>query len=494
MSSFLMRHPLEQSKINALKLDKRASSYIMPRFIKFFGHNNMKKIVFTVLSLILLMFLVSCEDSTLPDLPDMDESMDVDAFEIGDEETTDDSDQTQVNDSGEPAGDSGETDVTDDDTTETPDMEEPDETPDEEKPEPVIKTAHLIVATVGGYDVPMSGHVYYAKDEKLNDFQEIPVVGGMGSTDGADLNVAAWENGFAVVGRHDSSSVYFFTQDFEFEQEIQVKPDTYINMQDMVYNPYKDEFVISSLNYDTPTSKQNYSNKIFILKKTLPEATVSMLEISDDESASPAKMKIIGKKLFIALQNLNTQATSAKGEIAVVDLEDYSVQSVTLPTTNPTGKIEYNENVDKNHLYLTTTGNWKQGDGALLQVNTDTYEVKKVLSESEEENNILDGDFVDLSIADNGDFFIIFSNNILYNDNSLLLYRPKEGNISKIDSKINAFAANPIDYSSVTGKIYYFVDEKSDTYLKSFDTKTKAEEKILLDFGPAALRVKYDYE
>ncbi len=466
----------------------------MPRFIKFFCQNAMKKIVFSVFSLILLVVLVSCEDSTLPDLPDMEESMDVDAFEIGDEETTDDSDQTPVNDSGEPDGDGDETNIPDDDPAETPDTEEPDETPDEEVSEPEITASHLIVATVGGYDVPMSGHVYYAKDEKLNDFKEIPVAGGMGSTDGADLNVSAWENGFAVLGRHDSSSLYFFTPDFEFEQEIKIKPDTYINMQDMVYNPYKNEFIVSTLNYDNPDSKKTYSNKIFTLKKSSSEATVSMLEISDNEAASPAKMKIIGKKLFLALQNLNTQATSAKGEIAVIDLEDYSVERIALPTTNPTGKIEYNKNVDKNHLYLTTTGNWKQGDGALLQVNIDTYEVKKVLSESEEENNILDGDFVDLSIADNGDFFIIFSNNILYNDNSLLLYKPNDGKITKIDSNINAFAANPIDYSSVSGKVYYFVDEKSDTYLKSFDTKTKAEEKILLEYGPAALRVKYDFE
>ena len=464
----------------------------MPRFIKFFGQSNMKKIVLSVLSLILLMFLVSCEDSTLPDLPDMDESMDVDAFEIGDEETADDSDQTPVNDSSEPADDGDETNIPDNDPTENPDPETPDETPDEEVPEHEITTAHLIVATVGGYDVPMSGHIYYAKDEKLDTFKEIPVDGGMGSSDGADLNVAAWENGFAVVGRHDSSSLYFFTPDFEFEQEIQIKPDIYINMQDMVYNPFKDEFIVSALNFDDFDSKTTFSNKLFIFKKDSPE-TASTLEISDNESASPAKMKIVGKKLFVALQNLENN-TSAKGEIAVVDLKNYSVERITLPTTNPTGKIEYNKNVDKNHIYLTTTGNWKQGDGALLQVNIDTYEIKKVLSESEEENNILDGDFVDLSIADNGEFYIIFSNDILYNDNSLLLYKPKEGKISKIDSKINAFAANPIDYSSVTGKIYYFVDEKSDTYLKSFDTKTKADEKILLDFGPAALRVKYDYK
>lgn len=452
----------------------------------------MKKIIFSVLSLILLVVFVSCEDSTLPDLPDMEESMDVDAFEIGDEETTDDSDQTHANDSSEPADDSDETNLPDDNPTENPDNEKPDETPDEEEPKPEITASHLIVATVGGYDVPMSGHVYYAKDEKLNNFNEVPVADGMGSADGADLNVAAWENGFAVVGRHDSSSLYFFTPDFKFEQEIKVKPDTYINMQDMVFNPFKNEFIVSALNFDDFDSKTTFSNKLFIFKKESPE-TATMLEISDNESASPAKMKVVGRKLFVALQNLENN-TSAKGEIAVVNLEDYSVERITLPTTNPTGKIEYNKNVDKNHIYLTTTGNWKQGDGALLQVNIDTYEVKKVLSESEEENNILDGDFVDLSIADSGDFFIIFSNNILYNDNSLLLYKPNEGKISKIDSGINAFAANPIDYSSVSGKIYYFVDEKSDTYLKSLDTKTNKSEKILLDFGPAALRVRYDYK
>ena len=106
----------------------------------------------------------------------------------------------------------------------------------------------------------------------------------------------------------------------------------------------------------------------------------------------------------------------------------------------------------------------------------------------------MDGDFVDLSIADNGNFFIIFSNDIIYNENSLLLYKPNEGKITKIDSGLNAFAANPIDYSSVSGRIYYFVDEKSDTYLKALDSESYDEMKLLLDYGPAALRVKYDYK
>lgn len=448
----------------------------------------MKKIVFSLFTLISLMFFIACEDAALPDLPDMDESMDVDAFEIGDDEETNDSDTKpaeETSDGGNKTDDSG--------SAETPDTETPDhETPDDTEPE--ITASHLLVATVGGYDVPMSGHLYYAKDEQLSGFKEIPVDGGMGSNAGADLNVAAFPEGFAVIGRDSSSSLYFFTQKFEFEQEIKIKPDTYINMQDVVFNPFRNEFIISALNSDTYAAHQNYANKIFVLKKENDGSAVSEFEISDNETASPAKMLVAGKKLFVALQNLNNQALSAKGEIAVVDLEDHSVKLIELPVKNPTGKIEYNAKVDKKHLYFVATGNWQKRDGALLQMDIETYEVKKVLSESAEENNILDGDFVDVSIADNGEFYIIFSNNSSRWENNLLKYLPQEGKISKIDSGLNAFAANPIDFSTLTGKIYYFVDEKADTYLKSLDTNTGEEEKILLDFGPAALRVKYDYK
>lgn len=439
----------------------------------------MKKIVLSASLLISLLFFIGCDDAVLPDLPEMENSVDVDVFEIGDDDTTTDHDSKSDEENGGYDSD---------------DSENPDKNSDEEVPEPEITASHLLVATVGGYDVPMSGKIYYAKDEKLNDLKEIPVEGGMGSAEGADLNIAAWSDGFSIIGRDNSSSLYFFTPDFEFENEIKIEPDTYVNMQDMVYNPFKDEFIVSALNYDTPSSHKNYSNKIFVLKKNLPETPLSMLEISDNESASPAKMRVIGKKLFLALQNLNKQAISDKGEIAIINLEDYSVKRVELPVKNPTGKIEYNPKADKNHLYFVATGNWQKRDGALLQMDIETYEVKTVLCESKEENNILDGDFVDISIADNRDFFIVFSNNSSAWENNLLLYRPEEGVVKKIDSRINAFAANPIDYSSVSGKIYYFVDNKSDTYLKSFDTKTDKSEKILLDYGPAALRIKYDYK
>ena len=441
----------------------------------------MKKGVFLTFLLILAAFFAGCDDAVLPDLPEMEESMDVDVFEIGDDEThDDDSKPAEENTDGEEKDDS--------DDPEKPDQD----TSDDVVPEPEIAAAHLIVAEVGGYNVPMSGKVYYAKDENLNEFKEIPVEGGMGSVDGADLNLAVFDSGFAAVGRDKSSSLYFFTQDFKFESEIRIKPDVYINMQDMVFNPFKDEYIVSALNSDTYDAHKKYSNKVFILKKGVQEASVSELEISDNESATPAKMRVVGKKLFVALQNLNDQALSDKGEIAVVSLEDYSIKRVELPLRNPTGKIEYNAKVDKNHIYFVATGNWQKRDGALLRMDIETYEVKVVLRESAEENNILDGDFVDVSIADNGGFYIIFSNNSSKWENNLLEYLPAEGKVTKIDSGINAFAANPIDFSPKTGRIYYFIDDGPDTYLKFLDTKTGQSESVLLEYGPASLRVKID--
>ena len=416
----------------------------------------MRKDIRLLLSLILLVFFIGCDDAVLPDLPEMEDSMDVDTFEIGDEDEIKDAEENQDEDAVE----------------------------DEYAEEPQIKASHVIVAEVGGYDVPMSGKVFYAENENLNDFKEISVENGMGSPTGADLNLAVWNDGFVSIGRHDSSSLYFFGNDFGFNNEIKIKSDTYINMQDVVYNPFKDEFIISALS----------SNKLFLLKNDFVNVEVSELEISGNELASPAKMRVIGSRLFVALQNLDERNLPDKGEIAIVSLEDYSVKLVSLPKKNPTGKIEYNTAFDTKHIYFVATGEWQKRDGALLQMDLETYETKVVLSESEEENNILDGDFVDVTIADNGEFYIIFSNNSSKWENNLLKYLPTDGKVSKIDSNINAFAANPIDFSPFTGRIYYFVDIESDTYLKYFDTKTAESETVLLDFGPAALRVKLEIE
>lgn len=336
----------------------------------------------------------------------------------------------------------------------------------------------LIVGTVGGYDVPFSGKVFLSENEKVQDLTPIGKDEKIGSSTGSDIAVSTWDGGFFVIGRHDSSTVYFFdeksTKDgFDFSAVDLGKGD-YINLQEGVYNNFKDEFIFSALN----------SNYLIILK----DNAVSKLQISENANASPAKMRIIKSKLFVAMQNLNESWQPESGEMAVIDMETYSVKRFGLTSKNPVGKIEYNQSVDAGHFYIACSGSWQKRDGAVLQIDIETFESTEILKESDN-GGILDGDFVDLTIADNGDFYIVFSNNSDRWINRLLKYDTKKGVISQIDSGVNAFAANPVDYSPVTKKIYYFADFGPDTFLRSMNTDSGEFEEIKLDEGPAFVKV-----
>ena len=338
----------------------------------------------------------------------------------------------------------------------------------------------LIVATVAGYDVPFSGRVYSADNENMSGLKEIAAGSGMGSCDGADLAVSTWDGGFFVIGRYDASVLYFFNEKddgsgYDFE-EIPLSDDKVLNLQDGAYNHLKDEFIISALN----------SNSLIILK----DGEISKLKISENENASPVKMRVIGDRLFVAMQNLNDQWQSQNGEIAVVDLTNYNIQIIDLPVKNPVGKIEYNQSVDSENFYVSCAGSWQKRDGALIRVNINTFKTQIIVKESSEEGALLNGDMVDLSIADNGDFYLVFSSNSERWTNKLLKYETSIGMISEIADGVNAFAANPVEYSDVTKKIYYFADDGPDTFLNSIDTVSGETEELKLDEGPAAVKVR----
>jgi hypothetical protein len=422
----------------------------------------MKKLMIMMIALI----LIGCNDSNLPDLPDIDNNeQKVDTILFDDEESDDSVVETiDENDAAE----------TDDDLSDEV-LTDLDEVPDES--EPVILSS-LVVATVGGYDVPFSGKAFFSNDESFEELKPVHEDKQMGSSDGADITIGDWDGGFFIVGRHDSSNVYFFDENltkdgFDFSS-IDLGKGNYINLQEGIYNHFKEEFIFSAMS----------SNKLIILKND----KISELKISESEYASPSKMKMIDDKLYVSMLNLNDQWVSEKGEIAVIDLNSYEVETVLLPSQNPTGGIEYNENVDKDYLYIACSGSWQKRDGSLARVNLKTLSATKVLSESDK-GDILDGDFVDVSIADNGMFYIVFSHN---NDgwiNKLLKYDPKKGTVSEIDSGINAFAAKPIDFSPVAQKLYYFADSGPETFLRSLDTVTDETDELKMEAGPAAVKI-----
>ncbi len=340
----------------------------------------------------------------------------------------------------------------------------------------------LIVATVGGYDVPFSGKVYFSNNEEIQSLDPIMSSVEMGGATGSDIAVSTWSGGFFVIGRHDSSTVYFFnensTNGFDFSS-ADLANGNYINLQEGVFNHFKDEFIFSSLN----------SNYLITLK----DNTVSKLQISENKNASPAKMRVIGSRLFVAMQNLNDEWQSLNGQIAVIDLNDYTVETIDLPAKNPVGKIEYNQLVDASHFYIACAGSWQKRDGAVLRINIKTFESTQILNESDN-GGLLDGDFVDLAISDDGTFYIVFSNNSDGWINKLLKYDTKKGIISQIDSGVNAFAANPVDFSPVTKKIYYFADSGPDTFLRSVSTETGEIAETKINEGPASVKVWVKYK
>ncbi len=420
----------------------------------------------TLFALSVPLFLISCEDALLPDLPDMEGTVDVDAWVVDEDsaETMSDSDLPEPEDAdSEPQGG---------------DIEPSDADGDTELPAEPAEPLDLAIVMIGGYEVPYSGKVYYAAGENISDLREVPLETGIGSGTGTDPNLALWRDGFAVIERYYSDDIYLFSPAdgaYSLVRTVALS-DAMTNLQDAVYDKAHDRLFVSALN----------TNSLFVLDN----GGISELVLTVDPSPNPAKMRIIGDKLYVVLQHLNDQWYSTKSELAVVDLETLETELVEVPTKNIVSKIEYNPEFDRNHCYFLATGKWQKRDGALLRFDLETRKSEVVLNESPEENNLLDGDFVDLSIADNGDFYIIFSNNRDRWINKLLRYVPSEGKVYEIEpGAVNAFAANPIDYSRATGKIYYFIDIQADTFLRSLDTKTGQTETVPVENAPAALKL-----
>ena len=254
----------------------------------------------------------------------------------------------------------------------------------------------LLVATIKGYNLPQTGRVIEFSEPTLNVLSRSSDNILFGSDQGSDTTLAVVNNSFAVVGRFHSKSVYFLRETSENIMTFDTFTDAseeLLNFQDMVYNSIRDEYVLSALSQD----------ELIILKN----GVFKRQKITDDVGISPARMRVVGDKIYLNLQYLNDQWKSDKGVMAVIDMNDYSAKFIELGLRNPVGKIEYNPYYDKDHIYTTCAGDWsKRDDGGLVKINLNTHRVQPVLRESEEEGSMLDVDFTDVSIANNGNFYI----------------------------------------------------------------------------------------
>ena len=431
----------------------------------------MKKLFLIITALL----VIGCKGDLFPPLPDVDQTInDVDTSifndlnsevndEDAEEEAENDEDMTPVED-----------DFPKDTDTETDGSEDDDVNDEDSAPETVTS---LLVATIKGYDVPRSGKVYEFDASNLSVITQSSD-DLFGSETGSDTNIAVFDDTFAVLARNYGKDVYLLKDVAESIMNFDTYTETsedYINYQDMVYNHVKNEYVISAHSLD----------KLIIFK----DGVFKRQDFTEDTGVWPVRMAAIGEKIYINLQYLDDQWNSRKGVIAIVDMKDYSTELVDLGVKNPVGKIEYNPNFDRNHIYTTCSGSWAKRDGAIVRINLDTYNVEKVVSESNEEGSLLDVDLVDISITDDGKFYIVVSDNNENWINKLYKFDTKEGTVSEVDTGVNAFAANPIDYSGTTDMVYYFCDDKEKTFLKAKSVKSGNIEKYELDAGPASVKI-----
>lgn len=428
--------------------------------------------------------IIGCKGDLLPPLPDVDQTVnDVDTSIFNDlnNEVDDDSEiDEDINEDIDEEDADISVDENDDSDIDLDDIRDNDISDEDNVQKPITS---LLVATVKGYDVPESGKVYEFDSSTLKLISESSDDLLFGSQSGSDINLAVFDNTFSVLARHHGKSVYFLDNVSKSEMTFNTFTETsqdYINFQDMVYNSVKDEYVISAHSLD----------ELVIFK----DGVFKRQKFTDDAGVFPVRMRAVAGKIYVLLQYLDEQWNSQKAVLAVLDMSDYSAQFIDLDVKNPNGKIEYNPEFDKDHIYITCSGSWAKRDSAVVRISLKDHKVEKVLSESDEEGSLLDVDLVDVSITDDGKFYIVVSDNNSNWVNKLYEFDTKEGKISEVDTGVNAFAANPIDYSSETGQIYYFCDDEEKTFLKARNIETGNVESYELDAGPASIKVWTRFE
>ncbi len=343
-----------------------------------------------------------------------------------------------------------------------------------------VKT-YLAIAQTEGYSKPFSGHFYLAENEDIGNIKEIPM-NKLGSSKGADLNISVSSDRVMIVGRDgaDNVSVYKFGAERKTSfEEIPAYSDSYLNYHDAAYNYIKNEYLITA----------NQFNYLLKYDESYSEIDISSLYDKDLSNASPSRIAIFKNKAFLSLQCLNNDFASQGGVVGVIDLETYKIQKIVLNEKNPYSKFAYNPAFDADHIYFVASGSWEKRDGALLRISLSTGSVETVISESETVGGILNVDFVDVSLTNNGNIFLIVSDNTEKWMNKIIKIDAAKKVVEDFDSGINAFAATAIDYSPVSDTIYYFRDSGSRTELVAYNVGKKTETIYKLSYGPAALRV-----
>ncbi len=336
----------------------------------------------------------------------------------------------------------------------------------------------LAVIGIDGWNMPNSGHFLFSESALPEDLQEITVPFSLGSSAGTDITLASASDRLILVGR-DHHAFFAVWDGFRGNEVWRTTDETggYVNLQDAVYDEQTDTYYFAAL----------ADNNLLSFDDNQMSTIPINIEGSYD-SLAPARMLRIGRHLWFTLQLLNNQWQSDGGIIVSMNMDTQTMRYAPLPLANPYGRIVWNPSADARHAYIACTGNWQSRDGGVVRVDLQTLSSEIILKESQKEGTMLDGDFVDVQLLNNGNFYIVLADNRTDWDNVLLHLDTKKGVLTEVARGLNAFAPLPIAYNPVADDFFYFVDYKEKTFLVRRDVEGN-EVRTEMQWGPSAITV-----
>lgn len=343
-----------------------------------------------------------------------------------------------------------------------------------------VKSALAVVATEG-YDYPEAGHLYLAESEDMPALAQIQLSRKLGSAKSSDFNLSSELDRLMIIERNGTDSVTVIMNDGS-DRRISPAAADFANFQDAAYNPLDSRLVVSALQLDYLVLSGDNS--------AYEKAPLGSISAGTDAAVSPSKMRKIGNRLFVTSQMLGKDWISRGGALAVLNLDDYSVSGISLPLNNPISSVGYNPNYNRDLVFVNCAGSFREKNGGLVEVNITDGSSRVIFKESTKAGNLLYIKVGDLTVTNSGEIFFI-GMDINWKSN---IYRlDTHGDITVFAEDVNGFAATAIDYSPVTGSLYYFmnpiVNGKVETDIVKHNPLTGVVEKSRISYGPAAIKI-----
>ncbi|MFO7736387.1 MAG: hypothetical protein R6W70_09280 [bacterium] len=360
-----------------------------------------------------------------------------------------------------------------------------DETPDDDFKYENLKS-RTVVAQVKSYDTPESGYIFISETDENENLKKFLPHKTFGDANGSDIAVSVQNDRLYVIERNGTDRVSCFYMDGSecgfgsFSTSVNMLR----NFHDVLHIPETGETLISANEY----------NSLYLVSDDGKSREIDLSVHFEDysERLSPSRLIRMEDTVYVSLQMLDSSFTSIDGYVLALDVHNLEkAEVIKLPVKNPLGRFIHNPEVDDSSIFIMCGGNWRENNGGLVKISHHEKKAELILSESDEESNILNGDFIDAALSDSGVFYIITASFSEGWSNTLAVFDVREGSIKELSEDVNAFAVNPIRWDKVKKRAVFFRDSKNKTFLVKYNPENESFSEELLQYSPSSLDIWY---